>query len=202
MIMRSIRNKRQAFKIPMIIFTVILSISLVGFFAYSPLPVEGPQVDAHVAEVQEMLKQIRRLEHGLEIEPENEKLRASVGNRFYSLGMLYASHGEEEVSQKYFEEAVHSYLKALEINPQLVGVRVDLATVFFYIGEHDKAEEHFKQAVNDEPSFINGLINYGIFLYAVKEDREGAKEQWENALALNPDPLIKANIEDLLKNID
>lgn len=201
MIMRSIRNKKQAFKLPMILFTVILSISLVGFFAYSPLQIDTPQGGGYTTEAQRMLEQIHRIEQGLTVDPENKNLWANLGNRLYDFSMFYAAYGDYDKANKYIEEATGPYLKALEIDPTMIEVRVDLGTAFFYAEKHDLAEEHFKKAVTDEPTFINGLVNYGVFLYSVREDVDAALEQWKAALELEPDSAIAASIEELISKI-
>lgn len=201
MIMRSIRNKKQALKIPMIIFTAILSISLVGFFAYTPLQFDNPQTNNHYTEAQGRIEQIQKLELGLKIEPENKHLWASLGNRLYDLSLFYAAHDDLEKANKYITEATAPYLKALEIDPTMIEVRVDLGTAFFYAGQYDLAEEHFKKAVSDEPTFINGLVNYGVFLYNVREDADAALVQWKAALDLKPDPALAASIEEMINRV-
>jgi len=200
-ITRTIRNKKQAFKIPMIIFTVLLSISLVGFFAYSPLQIDSPQNPSYVTEAQRMIEQINRLEQGVKADPGNVNLLISLGNHFYDLSMFYAAYGDLEKATRYIEESTKPYSQALEINDNLVDVRVDLATAFFYAGENDLAEEQFKQAVAHDPTFINGLVNYGVFLYSVREDKNAALEQWEAALKLDPDPLIASSIEEMITRV-
>ncbi len=201
MITRTIRNKKQAFKIPMIIFTVLLSISLVGFFAYSPLQIDSPQNQGYVTEAQRMMEQINRLEQGVKADPKNINLLIGLGNHFYDLSMFYAAYGDLEKAAKYIEESTKPYLQALEIDADLVAVRVDLATAFFYAGEYDLAEEQFKLAIESDPTFINSLVNYGVFLYSVREDKEAALEQWEAALKLEPDPVIAASIEEMITRV-
>lgn len=200
MIMRTIRNKRRAFRIPMIIFTIALSISLVGFFTHSPLEVgQSQQLDAD-NEIQAMLDYSRQLEQAAKLEPDNHELQVSLGDIFYDLGIVYAGLGDHEQSDKYLKEATKPYLKALELDPNLINARVDLATAAYYSGQHELAEEHFQEAVSQDPEFINGRINYGHFLFFAQNDVEGALEQWELALELDPDPTTKSNLEALIEH--
>lgn len=202
MIMRSIRNKRRAFKIPMIIFTVALSISLVGLFTYSPIEVNPNQEFNESSEIQSMLDMKRQLEQALKLDPDNEELHVNLGNLLYDLGIHYASAGDNVKANRYLKEATVPYLKALEIKPSLIGARVDLATAAYYSGQNDLAEEHFVKAIEQDPSFINGRINYGHFLLYAQGDKDGALEQWNKAMELEPDPTTRAKLETLISNVN
>jgi tetratricopeptide (TPR) repeat protein len=198
MIMRAIRSKRRAMKIPMIIFTVAIAISLVGVFAYTPLDVPANQQAGQASQVQTMLDYSRQLEQALKLDPENKDLHVSLGNILYDIGAYYAGAGDEAKAVRYFKEATVPYLDALAIDPQLLGVRVDMATAAYYSGLYDLAEEHFLEAIEQDPGFVNARINYGHFLYYAKGEPEKALEQWEAAAALELEPAVRANVEALI----
>lgn len=197
MIMRAIRSKRRAMKIPMIIFTVAIAISLVGVFAYTPLDLPADQ-GSQASQVQAMLDLSRQLEQALKLDPENHELHVSLGNILYDIGAYYANMGDEAKAVRYFKEATVPYLDALALDPDLMGARVDMATAAYYSGLYDLAEEHFQEAVERDPEFVNARINYGHFLYYAKGEPEKALEQWEAAAALDLDPAVRANVEALI----
>lgn len=198
MVMRAIRNKRRAFKIPMIIFTVAISISLVGVFAYTPLDFSGSQQVAQASEVQTMLDYSRQLEQALKLDPDNAGLHVSLGNILYDIGVFYANAGDEAKALRYFKECTVPYQNALAIDDRLLGVRVDMATAAYYAGLHELAQEHFQKAIEQDPAFANARINYGHFLFYAKGDPQGALEQWEAAAQLELEPSVRANVETLI----
>lgn len=199
MIMRAIRNKRRALKIPLIIFTVVLSISLVGLFSYTPVEINSNQPGVQAGELQSLLDLSRHLEQAIKLDPDNEELYVSLGNTLYDLGIYYAGYGDSGKANRYFKEATVPYEQALEIDPSLIGARVDLATAAYYAGLNDLAENHFQEAVRLEPDFVNGRINYGVFLLYGKGDPEGALEQWNAAMELELEPAVRSQLEALVE---
>lgn len=201
MLLRAMRNKKRAMRIPMIIFTVAISISLVGVFAYTPLDMPVNQQAGQFSEIQTLLDYNRQLEQALKLEPDNEELHVSLGNILYDIGVYYAGEGDEAKATRYFKEATVPYLDALAINPQLIGARVDLATAAYYSGLYELAEEHFLKAIEQDPEFVNARINYGVFLYYAMGEPEKALEQWEAAAALDLEPSVRANVESLINMV-
>jgi len=198
-VMRAIRNKRRALKIPLLIFTVVLSISLVGLFSYTPVEFNRSQSGVQARELESLLDLERHLEQALKLEPDNAELQVSLGNTLYDLGVYYAGHGDTAKANRYFREATGPYERALDIDPSLIGARVDLATAAYYAGLDELAEKHFQEAVRREPDFVNGRINYGVFLYYRKEDPKAALEQWQAALALDLDPALRSQLEAMVE---
>ncbi|HHW06619.1 MAG TPA: hypothetical protein GXX34_03640 [Clostridia bacterium] len=199
MVMRAIRNKRRALKVPLLIFTVVLSISLVGLFTYTPLDFNTSQPGVQASEVESLLDLQRHLEQALKLEPGNVELHVSLGNTLYDIGVYYAGYGDAGKAGRYFKEATVPYEQALEMDPSLIGARVDLATAAYYAGLDELAEKHFQEAVRREPDFVNGRINYGVFLFYRKEDPEAALEQWNAALALDLDPAVRSQVEAMVQ---
>lgn len=199
MVMRSIRNKRRALRIPLLIFTVVLAISLVGLFSYTPIDFNSSQQGVQASEVESLLDLERHLEQALKLEPDKAELYVSLGNTLYDLGIYYMGYGDSAKATRYFKEATAPYERALEIDPSLIGARVDLATAAYYAGLDELAEKHFQEAVRREPDFVNGRINYGIFLFYRKADPEAALEQWQAALTQELDPEVRSKVESMVE---
>jgi len=183
----------------MLLFTVALAISLVGYFAYTPINInQNPNQMAPASEIERMLDRSRQLEQALKVQPDSVEMQAELGNIWYDAGIYYASLGEYARGDKYFKAATGPYQKALEKDPDRVYLRVDLATAAYYGGLDDLAGEQFQKAIQQDPKFFNARYNYGFFLYQRMNDAKGAIEQWEAALELSPDPQAKEVLESLI----
>ncbi|NLY55685.1 MAG: tetratricopeptide repeat protein [Firmicutes bacterium] len=99
-----------------------------------------------------------------------------------------------------FADAIKYYEKALEANPNLVGVWTDLGTSYWYLQPPlpTKAIECYDRAIELEPTFINAYYNKGIvLLYGLNKPAE-AIEVWQKVLDLNPPQAYSDQINNTL----
>ena len=108
----------------------------------------------------------------LQADPNNMELLTNAGNTYYD-------------AQQY-PTAVTFYERALKVQPKDTGVRTDLATAYWYMGNADKAIEEFNKSLSYEPTKANTLFNLGIVKWQGKMDVAGAVAAWQKLLDTNP----------------
>lgn len=83
------------------------------------------------------------------------------------------------------EEAVHSYEKAIELDPSCVGALVNLGTIHFNQRQWKRAESYYKRALQSEPDYALGHFNLGN-LYDERGDVANAFLHYQHALRIVP----------------
>jgi len=92
-----------------------------------------------------------------------------------------------------YEKAQALYLRALEVDPNNLHVRTDLASAYRHLGQADKAVVALRMVLERNPNHEVALYNLGIILLQDKNDQFGAADTWERLVLLNPsDPLADA----------
>lgn len=81
------------------------------------------------------------------------------------LGLNYLQRGDYEIALEKLE-------KALQQNPNLPSAHNTIALLYQHLDETDKAEMHFKQAVQRDSTYSAALNNYGAFLCGQKRYEE------------------------------
>ena len=120
----------------------------------------------------------------LKSDPNNPELLASVGNFYYD-------------AQQY-PIAVDYYGRALKAKPADAGVRTDMATAYWYMGNADTAIAEFNKSLTYEPNKANTLFNLGLVKWQGKMDINGAVADWEKLLATNPNYEGKDKVEEMI----
>ncbi|MFZ3262724.1 MAG: tetratricopeptide repeat protein [Terriglobales bacterium] len=120
----------------------------------------------------------------LKSDPNNPELLTSVGNFYYD-------------AQQY-PIAVDYYGRALKAKPADAGVRTDMATAYWYMGNADTAIAEFNKALTYEPNKPNTLFNLGLVKWQGKMDITGAVADWEKLLATNPNYEGKDKVEQMI----
>ena len=129
-------------------------------------------------------KQAEPLLAQLKTDPNNADVLAKVGNVYYDT--------------QQFETAIDYYLRALKGNPADAGVRTDMATAYWYVGDADIAIQEFNKALSYEPNKPNTLFNLGIVKWQGKMDVEGAVAAWQKLLDTNPTYENKDKVTQLI----
>lgn len=120
----------------------------------------------------------------LKSDPNNPELLTNVGNFYYD-------------AQQY-PIAVDYYGRALKAKPADAGVRTDMATAYWYMGNADSAITEFNKALTYEPNKPNTLFNLGLVKWQGKMDINGAVADWEKLLATNPNYEGKDKVEHMI----
>ncbi|HUO26342.1 MAG TPA: tetratricopeptide repeat protein [Candidatus Aquilonibacter sp.] len=120
----------------------------------------------------------------LKSDPNNTELLTSVGNFYYD-AQIYPT-------------AIDYYQRALKIKPADAGVRTDMATAYWYLGNADQAIDEFNQALSYEPDKSSTLFNLGVVKWQGKMDINGAVAAWQKLLATNPNYEGKQKVEEMI----
>ena len=81
------------------------------------------------------------------------------------LGLNYMQRGDYKV-------ALDKLQRSLQQDPTLPSAHNTIAVLYQRLGEEDKAEHHFKQAVKRAPDYSEAQNNYGVFLCQQKRYKE------------------------------
>jgi tetratricopeptide (TPR) repeat protein len=120
----------------------------------------------------------------LKSDPNNPRLLASVGNVYYD-------------TQQY-PTAIDYYQRSLNGEPANAGVRTDMATAYWYLGNADDAIREFNKALTYEPNKPNTLFNLGVVQWQGKMDINSAVATWKKLLETNPNYENKEKVLQLI----
>ncbi len=109
-----------------------------------------------------------------------------------ALGNIFYDRGDAGQSIAY-------YRRALDINPDLAGVRTDLGTMYWRKDEIALAEQAFREAIARDPGFGHAYVNLGLLLLRAKNDVSEARAVWQKLLALNPEHDVATRARELLQ---
>ena len=97
-----------------------------------------------------------------------------------------------------FKDAITYFQKALELEPQNVPIRTDMASCMYYTGDVDGALAELDKSLTYDPKHAGTLMNVGIIKWKGKNDVSGAISAWQTLLKLNPNFPQKEVIEHLI----
>jgi tetratricopeptide (TPR) repeat protein len=109
----------------------------------------------------------------------------SLGNIFYDNGVA--------------AQAILYYRRALDINPDLPGVRTDLGTMYWRNDDISLAEQAFRDAIARDPSFGHAYVNLGLLLHRAKDNVTEARAIWQKLLTINPEHDVATKARELLE---
>ena len=125
----------------------------------------------------------------LKDDPKNADLLINLGNIYYSTHQ--------------FKTAAEYYGKSLDVKPKNVGIRTQMASCLYYLGDVDGSLQQLTQATVDDPKDANSLFNLGMIRWRGKKDSKGALAAWAQLLKTNPelDPSRKAQVQKLMADV-
>jgi len=85
----------------------------------------------------------------------------------------------------HFDDALHAYRRALEIDPNLVPALINLANIHYARNEMAEAQALYERAIALEPDVFESHFNLGNILHALGRF-EDAEECYRDAIRLNP----------------
>ena len=129
--------------------------------------------------------------------PQLAKLKSNPNDpdALIQLGNLYYDH-------QAFEQAIQYYGQALEVRPDDVNVRSDMATAYWYLGKPESAVQEYEKALKINPKHANTLFNLGVVKWQGLKDPKGAITVWKRLLELNPDYPDRQKVEVLIKHAE
>ena len=109
-----------------------------------------------------------------------------------ALGNIFYDQGNAGQSILY-------YRRALDINPDLAGVRTDLGTMYWHNDDISLAEQAFRDVIARDPGFGHAYVNLGLLLLRAKNDVREARAVWQKLLAANPEHEVVTRTRELLQ---
>lgn len=150
-----------------------------------PHPGMGGDMAQHPAG--RVMEQINQYKQRLEANPKDVEALIALGNANFDI--------------QRFDKAKELYLRALEIEPENVLVRTDLASCYRNMGDVEQALKELDQVLSIDPKHENALYNMGVLLLNDKQDPKGAAAAWETLIAAHPNVSyatdLKKEIEEL-----
>lgn len=133
-------------------------------------PLTGPLSQSMANQVMERINQYKER---LKADPQDLEALIALGNANFDI-------------QRY-EQAKDLYLQALEIDPENVLVRTDLASCYRNLGDTARSLEELNRVLAANPTHETALYNLGVILLNDKQDTQGAISAWEKLIAAHPD---------------
>jgi tetratricopeptide (TPR) repeat protein len=128
-----------------------------------------------------------------------EQLKETVGKDPKNYAAL-VELGDMQSEQRLFEEAIPWYEKALAAR-DTVEIHNYLGVTLYKANRADDAIEHFRKALEKEPSNPLALYDLGIVLLEAKNDPDAALALWEKLIELNPNlpdiDMVKRDIQSV-----
>jgi tetratricopeptide (TPR) repeat protein len=112
-----------------------------------------------------------------------------------TLGNIFYDNGDAGQSILYYQ-------RALEINPDLPGVRTDLGTMYWRNDDISLAEKAFREAITRDPGFGHAYVNLGLLLHRAKDNIKEARSVWQQLLTINPDHEVATKARELLQETE
>ena len=109
-----------------------------------------------------------------------------------ALGNIFYDRGDAGQSILY-------YRHALDINPDLAGVRTDLGTMYWRNDDISLAEQAFREVIARDPGFGHAYVNLGLLLLRAKNDVREARAVWQKLLDVNPEHEVVTKARELLQ---
>lgn len=116
----------------------------------------------------------------LQQNPADLEATKQVGNAYYA---LHEQSGGAALAQK----GISYYSRYLQSEPDDPDVRTDMAVLYFYIGETDRAIQEASQVIEANPSHVKSNFNLGVFYWRGRSDYEAAARQFTAVIDLVKD---------------
>jgi cytochrome c-type biogenesis protein CcmH/NrfG len=99
-----------------------------------------------------------------------------------------------------FKEAAGYYQKIVDIHPEDMAARNNVASCLYFNGDPDGAISELEGSLKIDPKDTNSLFNLGLIKLLGKNDSQGALAAWRLLLKSNPalDDTKKAQVEKLI----
>ncbi|HLG23273.1 MAG TPA: tetratricopeptide repeat protein [Candidatus Manganitrophaceae bacterium] len=98
-----------------------------------------------------------------------------------------------------YEKAKEFYLGALEIDPDNLYIRTDLASSYRHLGDYDQALKELQTVLKADPHHEVALYNLGVIYVNDKKDPQKGAAAWTRLIKLKPDDPLS---QELQKKID
>jgi len=187
----------------------ILGISLAVFIGVVVLLLFGPQVlgqgnttsTALSSEVRALLtdaqmEAIAALET-LKQDPSDIGALKTLADFYYDRAEAARSIGDGAAVMSSAKKGIEFYERYLAYRPKDGEARNDMATLYFYSGNTDRAIQEVAQVLKDEPNHIAANLNLGTFYLYGRRDLEAAKSQMNKVVELTKNDANQQHILEI-----
>lgn len=114
---------------------------------------------------------------------DEEKEKSSQdAQKIFNNGLMLHRNGE-------FYEAIKSYKKVIEINPNVISAWYNMGMAYQELGEYDSAIDVYKITLRNNPDFADTWYCLGVAYYKLGKRKE-AINAYEKALKLDPNLVV------------
>ncbi|MCL2503256.1 MAG: PIN domain-containing protein [Coriobacteriia bacterium] len=132
----------------------------------------------------------------LEGDPGNANALLAMGNFYYDTVATAQQAGNQASVIQNSRQGVEYYERFLALRSDDGDARADMASLFFYSGQTDKAIQQVGTVLERDPAHINANFNLGIFYWQGRRDPEAARDQMNRVIDLTKDdPQHQATVE-------
>lgn len=108
------------------------------------------------------------------------KANPTMPEVYYALGYFYQENGN-------YQDALINYDKMLEVSPNNAAALYNKGYIHLvFLKNPDEAIPFFTEAIKAEPKYSEAYYNRG-YAYELKNNREAAKADYQNALSIKPE---------------
>ena len=138
-----------------------------------------------VGETERAEEQLRLFEKNkTDAPPANDQLLAEV-RALNRSAIFQVQMGIDLELQGRVEESVAAHEKALEIDPDLVQAHINLIKLYGELGQFEKAEQHYRAAVQLDQGSAESYYDYGVLLLGA-EKFQPAEDAFRKTIDINP----------------
>lgn len=134
----------------------------------------------------------------LQQNPGDLEATKQVANAYYALR-------DQTGSAAFAQKGIEYYSRYLQSQPEDADVRTDMAVLYFYIGETDRAIRESSQVIEDNPSHPQANFNLGIFYWRGRSDYQAAARQFTTVIDIledSSDPHDTLVVTDARSNLE
>ncbi|MRR11670.1 tetratricopeptide repeat protein, partial [bacterium] len=134
----------------------------------------------------------------LERNPNDLDSVLQVANAYYALR-------DQTGNAAFAQKGIDYYNRVLQAEPDNADVRTDMAVLYFYIGETDRAIQEASQVIEADPAHPQANFNLGIFYWRGRSDYQAAARQFMNVIDVledSSDPHDTLVVTDAQNNLE
>jgi len=134
----------------------------------------------------------------LERDPSDLDATVQVANAYYALH-------EASRNAAFAQKGISYYQEYLDAEPDNTEVRTDMAVLYFYTGQTDRAIQEATTVIESDPSHLQANFNLGIFFWRGRSDYQSAARQFMTVIDLagqSSDPHVLIIATDAQNNLE
>ncbi len=119
----------------------------------------------------------------LQSNPEDPEALLTMAQFYFGQRDLAAANDPVAASES-AKQAIRYYQRYLETNPSDNDARVDMATMYFYSSQTDRAIQEVLGALESDPNHVGGNFNLGVFYWQGQRRFDEAVAQFDKVIKL------------------